>query len=383
MSETEYSCIEKTVEPDVSVYLHNKAAALGIPATCTFELTSRCNFNCKMCYIHNCECAVKESTELSTEQWLDIGRQAAEAGTVFLLLTGGEPMMRKDFCDIYRGLKKLGFYITVNTNASMISDSIFEMFREDPPGRLNISLYGASEDTYERLCGTRSFNTVIDNIRKAIGYGIQIRLNFSITPFNRGDIAGVYKIAGDLGLNVKSTAYMYPPLQADNYSDKINCRFDPEKAAYYRVENEYIRSGRDKFLLSAEQLFNHISTYKPVIVNEGEKVRCRAGSSTCWINCRGEMSFCGMVNGEDNNVLEKGYLNSWLTVRSRTRLIRLPLKCTSCKIRAICNICASVCYSETGSYAEAPEYVCRMSEKTIEYIKQKAVEIGDVDYEKI
>ena len=88
-------------EPMLSRYLHQKAAAAGFPVAGNFELTPRCNFNCKMCYVHLTEAQQQQrGKELTAEQWLSIGESACREGLVFLLLTGGEPTLRPDFMEI-------------------------------------------------------------------------------------------------------------------------------------------------------------------------------------------------------------------------------------------------------------------------------------------
>ena len=77
-----------STEPKLISYLHSKGIEKGIPVSGTFELTSRCNFRCEMCYVHGENC---KSKELSAEEWIALGECAKDAGTVFLLLTGGEP----------------------------------------------------------------------------------------------------------------------------------------------------------------------------------------------------------------------------------------------------------------------------------------------------
>ena len=67
-------------EPYWSAYMHSKGTQLGLPIAGTFEITPRCNFNCKMCYIHQ----QADKPELSADEWLDIGRQAAACGMIGL-----------------------------------------------------------------------------------------------------------------------------------------------------------------------------------------------------------------------------------------------------------------------------------------------------------
>ena len=120
----------REIEPLWNRYIHAKAAARGIPLSGNFELTPRCNFNCRMCYIHQ---NARAEDEWTAQEWLELGRKACDAGMVFLLLTGGEPLIRKDFREIYSGLKGLGLLISINTNASLIDRDWVEFFKKDPP----------------------------------------------------------------------------------------------------------------------------------------------------------------------------------------------------------------------------------------------------------
>ena len=75
---------KRQTEPYLSTWLHQKGHALGIPVSGVFELTSRCNFNCPMCYVHHISTmpGVREK-DLSASQWLELARSARDAGTVF------------------------------------------------------------------------------------------------------------------------------------------------------------------------------------------------------------------------------------------------------------------------------------------------------------
>ena len=136
--------------------LHRKGAALGLPIAGNFELTSKCNFNCRMCYVHD----QNNVDELSAVEWVELGRQARDQGMVFLLLTGGEPFIRPDFKEIYTGLSELGLLITINTNGSLIDDKMLEFLVSRPPLRMNISLYACDDKVYTELCGRAACQTV-------------------------------------------------------------------------------------------------------------------------------------------------------------------------------------------------------------------------------
>ena len=111
--------IPAPAEPLWATYIQQKGAALGLPLAGNFELTPRCNFSCKMCYVHE---QVAKNEELSAAEWIALGKQARDRGMLFLLLTGGEPLIRDDFQEIYHELKRLGLMVSINTNASLIDD---------------------------------------------------------------------------------------------------------------------------------------------------------------------------------------------------------------------------------------------------------------------
>ena len=159
--------INVPVEPPVTEYLHAKAASLGIPLNGTFELTPCCNMSCKMCYVRLTKPEQEAIAPLRTAQeWLELGRAAKDAGMIYLLLTGGEPFLRPDFREIFQGLHKMGFVLSINTNATLIDEDTIQWLKQTAPMRVNVTLYGASNETYGRLCGNpQGFSQAVKAIR--------------------------------------------------------------------------------------------------------------------------------------------------------------------------------------------------------------------------
>lgn len=126
-----------------------------IPLSGTFELTGRCNLGCKMCLVRVDNKRIHELGlhERTAEEWIDMAHQAFDAGTLQLLLTGGEVMLRPDFCQIYEAIAQMGFILTVYTNATMVSDEVMEVFKRYPPHTIGVTMYGACNETYQKLCG--------------------------------------------------------------------------------------------------------------------------------------------------------------------------------------------------------------------------------------
>ena len=357
--------IPQGVEPLWSAYIHAKAASQGIPLSGNFELTPRCNFNCKMCYVHK---QVKPEQELSAREWLEIGKNAADAGMVFLLLTGGEPLMRKDFREIYTGLKRLGLMISINTNAALIDEDWVEFFRKDPPLRFNISLYGGSEATYRALCGHEGFGRVTWAIKALREAGMQVRLNASITPENAADIPAIYAFGEQVGVPVKGTAYMFPPARINGRAyGSSPYRFTPEDAARYTL------TCREQYMTpeALSRGADASTESEDCSDGQGERMRCRAGKTAFWVTWDGRMLPCGMFPTEGYSLADGEFTEIWCRIKQDTAAITLPPECRACSHKEQCPACAAACLSETGNTTVCPEYVCRMTKTLVRIISEK------------
>ena len=364
-------------EPMFSAYLHSRGNAAGVPISATFELTARCNFNCKMCYVHLQDSALCKSQEKSAQWWIDLGKKAIEQGVVFLLITGGEPLLREDFPEIYTELSKLGFIISINTNGYLITDKIVELFKKNPPTRLNISLYGASNKTYENVTGVPAFSRVVENVKRLKGMGIDIRFNGSFTSLNAEDSEAILNISRELNTHIKGTQYMFPQVLVGGKPGENPCRLSPEEAARKRVEWLKLIYTPEEFEKRLKAMVDGVDAFRLSCDEEcGEgKVRCRAGKSSAWINYRGEMCFCG-VAGHPFSIDEYGFDGAWEKVKEFSASIRTPAKCENCKYRNICCVCAAACYTETGNFSTVPEYVCRMTENIAQLMKNEVERLG-------
>lgn len=354
-------------EPALVTYLHKKGRALGLPIAGTFELTARCNFNCPMCYVHMTQEQVQQAgKELTAQQWLSIARQAQQQGMLLALLTGGEPLVRKDFFEIYKGMKQLGLMVSINSNGSMLQGKILEEFLKDPPFRFNISLYGGSNDTYAGMCGLPVYDRVKENIRALRQAGVEVSLNLSITPYNCQDIENIYADARELDVNVKASSYMYPPVRINGEQYGCGNRFTPEESARWGLAWDQFRFTEEEFRQRVENICALQLPEEPQCpVETGEGVRCRAGSTSFWMAWDGKMMPCGMMPRPVAYPLQTGFAAAWETIKAETAKIRLPGKCGSCPKRPVCSVCAAVCITETGEFDKVPDYLCRQTDETI------------------
>lgn len=348
-------------------YLMNKASWAKRPMSGTFELSPVCNLNCRMCYVRKTQAEVNAHNRpmRTLEQWLDTAKEAREQGLLYLLLTGGEPFLWLDFWPLYEALAGMGFLITINTNGTLLDETVITRFQENPPFRLNITLYGASDETYEKLCRAKGMFTRVDqNIRNLCAQGFQVKLNGSLTPHNAEDLEKMQAYADELGLEFTASAYMFPPLRRDPKMVGQNERFTPEQAAYYHMQIYRLRNGEKEYKKFLEGIVQGLAE-PPGLDDQcmdpiDGKIRCRAGKASFWATWDGWLTPCGMMPEPKVDLLEKPFAEAWQELTDVSDALRFSGVCTRCTNQTMCHACAAMAAAETGTTSGIPVYMCQM-----------------------
>ena len=175
------------------------------PLSASIELTERCNFNCVHCYI-NQPAASRPALEreLTTEQMKVIFEQMADMGTMFLTITGGEPLLRADFAEIYGHARRLGLIVKVFTNGALITPALVELFAQVTPQVVDITLYGATRETYEKVTRVKgSFDRVMHSIELLRERSIPFSLKTMVLTVNQHEYPQVQSFAEELGVKFR------------------------------------------------------------------------------------------------------------------------------------------------------------------------------------
>lgn len=368
---------EKQSSTPLTDYIYSKASRNRVPLSGTFELTPVCNFSCRMCYVRKTaeEVAASSRQVMTLKQWLQIAKEARDAGMLYLLLTGGEPLLWPNFWELYEQLIHMGFLISINTNGSMIDDEVVLRFKKLPPRRINITLYGACDETYEALCQTKKAFSKVDYAINALREaGIQVKLNCSLTPYNAGDLEKLVQYSKDRKLVLQVATYMFPPIRRDTSLTGMNERFTAEESAAYRLKSFHIQYGEENYHSLLESLENGYSP--PLGLDEScrdpldGKIRCRAGKASFWITWDGWLTPCGLMNEPKIDMCISSFKMAWSElVRKCDQLITSGL-CARCSNLEVCHPCAAMAVAETGNIAGTPTYLCR----TVQEMKRIAHE---------
>lgn len=372
---------EVRVEAPLTGYMFHKASKAKIPISGTFELSPVCNFQCRMCYIRKTAGEVRNSGRpiMTKKEWLNIAEQARDAGMLYLLLTGGEPLLWPDFWSLYEELIRMGFLISINTNGSLIDGEAIERFRKMPPTRINITLYGAGDVAYERLCQVKGVFTkveqAINDLQRA---GIMVKLNGTLTPDNAGDMEACYEYAREHDLIYETNTYMFPPLRRDASMIGQNERFTPAEAAKYRARSYKLSYGEDlyrKYLEGIEKGYVPPPGLDESCIDPQDgKIKCRAGKAAFWVTWDGWMTPCGMMPEPKVEIRERSFLDVWKELTEIGENLNISSVCTQCPNRKICHSCAAMAMAETGETSGIPKYLCQMVEELKRFASSELAE---------
>ena len=162
------------------------------PILCQWEITCRCNLRCKMCYTDCFNRPDKIKEELATDEILRILDEMGDAGVLEVILTGGEPLARADFKEIYTHAVSRGFLTTVFTNGTLIDSPTLEMWEAYPPAMIEISYLGADPATFDLIAAVGgTFERVNRGMERILKAGLPLTIKTTAMTLNRDEIGRI------------------------------------------------------------------------------------------------------------------------------------------------------------------------------------------------
>lgn len=343
------------------------------------ELTPMCNMNCDMCYVRlSREEMDNQGKMLSLERWLELAREMKDAGVLFVLLTGGEPLLYPWFKELYLELLNMGMVVTVNSNGTLMNDEWIEFFSQHKPRRINITLYSHHEEGYIKLCHYKGYEKAVNALKKLKERNVAVKINCSLTKHNVESYEQVIDLGKELDIPVFADTYMAPATRERCRPFDFKGRLDAREAARVRIQVLRKEMGDEVFKESARL---HIDLAENTPVGESKKggMKCKAGKCSYTINWRGEMIPCVIMSTPSIDTTGKDFKDCWKEIVCKTEEIYTSEKCQQCTLRKVCNVCPTYSLLETGKYSGVPEYLCEYTKWTIEYFKEELKKMENDD----
>ena len=265
--------------------MQERTREADIPYIGSFELTPLCNLDCKMCYVHLQDPSVRQRM-LSGEQWISLIQQAIDAGMMEALLTGGEAMTHPAFWDIYMYLINNGIVTQVKTNGLLLNEGAISRFKQYPPYKIDISLYGCDSESYVAVTGVDAYEQVVRNIRLAVEAGLTIQIMVTPSSYMSPWTERVMQLAGSFGVSVMVNGSL---IEAHDNTGRKKADFD------IPLEEELSIKEKTKEMLpplydAADHEFFMKRLNRPMLSDKG--LYCDAGRSGFAVNWDGVLLPC-------------------------------------------------------------------------------------------
>lgn len=345
------------------------AAQRHVPLGGTFELTPRCNLRCKMCYIRldrsQMELIGREKT---AGEWIELAKEAIEAGTLNLLITGGEPLIREDFAEIYTALTMMGFIITLNTNATLMTPDLLKLFKKYPPTATNVTLYGASSQTYERICGNPDwFQKTLNGLDMLSEVPTELEVRSTFIKDNRHELDELRTIANRYTKRFAINVTVNKAVRGAGM-DVENCRLTPSQMFDIIEENmEYYKTLNSPTEIALEKNMDtdHYVQVKDYGFDLPPKIlTCLAAKSMYWVTWDGKMLPCGSFSKPYTLPFEEGFKSAWDRLPSLFEDISMPQECQKCEYAdEKCSNCPAILQIEAGSFDRISPYICEIAKE--------------------
>jgi radical SAM protein with 4Fe4S-binding SPASM domain len=364
--------VETISYADFSLELHNRMLAERLPANGTIEVTRRCPLNCQHCY-NNLPMGDREARkrELSYAEHCRLIDEIAAAGCLWLLFTGGEIFARRDFLDIYTYAKRRGLIITLFTNGTLITPEIADYLAEWRPFNIEITLYGATRETYERLTGVRgSYDRCMRGINLLLERGLPLKLKSVAVTINKHEILDMQRFAEGLGVEFKYDAMMSPRI--DCSQSPLAVRLRPEEI----VELDLADPTRVAEWRRIATQFNGPSQ------QSDEVYECGGGVNSFAVDPEGKMSICVLSHVDAYDLREGGFNEGWKHYLRQVRhkkATRLT-KCTACQMKSTCGMCPANGELENGDPEAPVDFLCQVAHLRAHTLGFSIAPHGDCEY---
>jgi len=313
----------------------------GVPFSVVFEITDRCNLACLHCYQGN-----GEKEELSFHEIKVILDDLEKLGTMKVTLTGGEPLLREDFTEIFFYCSQKGFATKLFTNATLLNAEHKKAFLKKPPFAVECSLYGASAKTHESITGVAgSFEKTLANIKWMVEKGIRVFVKSVVLCLNFHEMEGLDRLCHRLGVPFFPTLRVFPSCDPTRSPERWRIKTD-DLMVLRKMKSGFLKNHSDSDNKSGELI-------------------CNAGREACCLNAEGKVYPCVALRWECGDVRKQSLPEIWFH-SSVLRKIRSfhdqDFKgCVSCQWKRSCNFCPGMSFGEHGDMLLPSKELCRLS----------------------
>jgi radical SAM protein with 4Fe4S-binding SPASM domain len=310
-----------------------KALELGVPLSAQIDLTYRCNERCVHCYLDH-----DDHGEMTTGELKTLLDELASAGVLFLTLSGGEILLRKDFFEILKYARELSFCVKLKSNAILIREAEAARIRALNVDSIQVSIYSHRPEVHDAITKVPgSLKRSLDAIRFLKAHGLKVIVADVLMLQNAEDYPHVRALAGELGAEFTLDPTITPKMDGDRSVLGLSAS---ETALHQVFRDQALVGNVEEFCAPPSKADAH----------DLEALPCSAGHTACYISPYGDVYPCVQFPLPSGNVRRQRFVDIWQhsAQLNEVRSIRLRdlNSCSSCTHVSACTRCPGLAYME-------------------------------------
>jgi radical SAM protein with 4Fe4S-binding SPASM domain len=343
---------------DFSARICQRSLADCLPARVQFELTYRCNIHCVHCYTDPFNVASHLRGELKTGEILRLFDETADAGVLWLTLTGGEAVLHPQFRLLYQEARRRGFIISLYTNATTITESLADFLAAEPPFTIDVSCHGASDDTFDRVTQVPgSFRLFLQGVGRMLARGLPVAMRTKAMTINRHELDRIRALVEGFGLSFQVFTTIHPRLDGDLSSTLY--RLQPREVVELEVPGG---PGGDS---GGDSCGEASATHAEILAAPGDDrlFRCGCGTNSATISPHGVLRACTHTTWPAFDLAEMPFRQAFQRLVQAVQSARYTgdSPCRPCRVYSLCSKNPAMAVHESGSMEAPVAHYCEVA----------------------